>query len=129
MARHPSWPEMFFSDIAGCMSDERERRIKAELFGTVGRAKATGGHVAKREYLLEPLDGPLQNPPVLTVLRSFCVGCGYNLEITREHAEELAEMAGITLPYSLRGYYFESHSCSLCDSTNHLITLKKIPPQ
>jgi hypothetical protein len=111
------------------MSDEREQRIKAELFGTVRRAKATGGHAVKRENLLEPLDGPLQNPPVPTVMHSFCVGCGFYLEITQERAEELAEMAGIILPYSLHGYYFETHSCSLCDSTNPLVTLKKIPPQ
>ena len=111
------------------MSDERERRIKAELFGSVGKAKAAGGHVVKRENLLEPLDGPLQNPPVPTVIQSFCVGCGYYLENSPERAEELADMAGIVLPYSLKGYYFETHSCSLCDSTNHLIALKKIPPK
>ena len=48
------------------------------------------------------------------VCHLFCAFCGVQLEINRELASELAEMAGIPLPEDLRNYYFELRRCFMC---------------
>ncbi|PKK82713.1 MAG: hypothetical protein CVT49_12310 [candidate division Zixibacteria bacterium HGW-Zixibacteria-1] len=100
--------------------DERDRELARSLFGSVGKAKATGGHVPDRNKLLQPLEHPK------SVIHSFCTGCGLYLERFMISAEDRAGAANIPIPDNLDGYYMETESCSLCDSRDPLVVFKKI---
>jgi hypothetical protein len=100
--------------------EEKKREIAESLFGAVLKAKATGAHEPDRNRLLQLLEGPG------SVIHSFCEGCGYYSEFNREGAEILAKMAGVELPISLDGFYFETRRCSLCDGKDETVSLKRI---
>ncbi len=97
-----------------------DRTLARAMFGSIGRAKCTGGH----EPILEELQSPFESPE--SVIHSFCVGCGNYLELTRGRAEELAAAGGTWLPEDLSDHYLETSSCSLCDGTEKLVHLKPI---
>ena len=99
---------------------DEDRELAASLFGTVGKAKATGGHVPDRAELTQPLEHPK------SVIHSFCTGCGMYLEHFMKSVDRLAAEAELEIPGNLDGYYIETASCDLCDGTDKTIAFKKI---
>jgi len=101
--------------------DDKEIELKKKMFGSVRKIPCTGGHFVDIKELYKPLEWERG------VMRSFCEGCGYTLEITEEAALKMAEKAGVKLPSSPESYYFHTKSCGLCDGDDNTIELEEIP--
>jgi hypothetical protein len=97
-----------------------DRDIKKRLFGSVKKIADKGNFSVDEAELSEPLEWEK------AVVRSFCQGCGTVLEVNRKGAEKLAKLAGITLPSSLEGYYFQTKTCVLCQGDDFSVEFKKM---
>ena len=102
------------------MNNNNEDQIKKQLFGTVGKIPCKGGFTVDNTELIKPFEWHQ------AVIRSFCEGCGFTLEINEEVAKELAEKADIELPSSPNSYYFITKNCCLCDGQDETVKLRKI---
>ena len=82
--------------------------VAGELLGRTQKRTPTGGHTPDVEKLFEPLTDSA------SALRSFCTGCGFTSELTKEGAGALAAQAGTNLPDILSGVYFQTTRCLAC---------------
>jgi hypothetical protein len=98
-----------------------EKTLKEKLIGSVKRITNKGNFSVDVKELLRPFKEKE------IVVRSFCQGCGVVLDVNREGAEDLAKLAGVTLPSSLEGYYFQTKTCVLCQGNDFMVELKRIP--
>lgn len=89
------------------MSHDDERKMKKELFGSIGVANPSGSHAVDPKSLLEPLEW------TKGVARVFCKRCGATIEITLILARKLAGKSG-NIPASFEVLYFEVRGCILC---------------
>ena len=101
------------------MSRDDERKMKEELFGSIGVANPSGPHVVDPKCLLEPLEWNKG------VARVFCKRCGEAIEITLSLAIKLADRSGKN-PASFEGLYFEVRGCVLCSGGYRQPSLKLI---
>lgn len=56
----------------------------------------------------------------------FCMKCSTILEANKELSDNIANQAGINLPETLEGMYFEANGCQYCSKENKDLKLKKI---
>jgi hypothetical protein len=89
------------------MSHEDDRKMKEELFGSIGVANPSGPHAVDPKSLLEPLEW------TEGVSRVFCKRCGETIEIDLILSKKMAEKSG-NIPASFEGLYFEVRGCILC---------------
>jgi hypothetical protein len=95
-------------------------KIASKILGAARRPAASGGFVVTKEQASSPLvEGN-------TVVRAFCLGHGVGLEIFSDAAAELAKRAGVKVPDSWDGYFFEAQRCPICDDTYKKVVLRKI---
>jgi hypothetical protein len=98
----------------------QEREIAKQLFGEVVKIKATGDHKIDSAEISRPFEkGDC-------VIHKFCRGCGTTTGIKNLLADDLAKQAGIKLPESLGGCYFEVSGCESCDGIQSKPELKRI---
>jgi hypothetical protein len=56
----------------------------------------------------------------------FCKKCSTILEVNKELSENMVKQAGLDLPETLEGLYFEASGCQYCSKENQDLKLKKI---
>lgn len=105
------------------MKKDDEQKIKANLFGTVGKVPCTGNHQPNIEELTKPFEWERG------IMHFFCEGCGFTREISKELAEDCAILARKELPIELNNYYFHVKTCTLCWHTKTGVELRLIPKQ
>lgn len=98
----------------------KKLKIKQDVLGKMVKPKTTGGFVVTPDQINNPLfyEG--------TVVRCFCVGCGYSTELSDGGAKKLAKIATVKHPINWNSYYFETKGCIVCSGAYQDPVLKKI---
>lgn len=83
---------------------ENDNQTEMELFGSIKGVKEVSAEKLKAPFVLEK-----------SVIRAYCTGCGYYLELNGERAKMYAEMASqAASPDKPADYFFQSSSCLNC---------------
>ncbi len=98
----------------------KPQKTDKEVLGQTTKPKNVGGFVVTPEILNVPLsyEG--------TVVRCFCLGCGYSTELTNEGAQALLLLAEADIPSAWQGYYFQASHCMLCSKEYKDVSLKTV---
>jgi len=93
---------------------------KENLFGRV-LTQATGPHAPDRVWLESPLEREG------SIAHCFCRGCSLSSEVDKEHASELAALAGVSFQDGVpKGIYFETAGCPYCDGDQSRVEVKNL---
>lgn len=98
----------------------RKLTSKQDILGEVTAIETAGEFEVTSEMAKSPLSYED------TVIRSFCLACGYSTELSEIGAQKITEKAKAEIPLDWRGYFFESKKCILCSDDYKEISLKKI---